>query len=132
MPSWPAESIRTGTALCISRCSSPNAGDKSSCLNRHVANTDSVGFASNTLIPNVDVAIPHGEILAGCIAQTDVEAACGIVTKGGPANGCVLVAGGVVAERGRSAGCIEVAGGVILKRISPGGRVAAASGVVIE
>jgi hypothetical protein len=74
VPSWPAESITTGTAIGVCGGDPTNAGDKGACLGCRTE-ADSGGFARNTTVANVDIVTAGSKIQAGIDAQADVNCA---------------------------------------------------------
>src|SRR5262249_39894948 len=103
-----------------------NTGNKGRRLRSCRSDANYARFISNSLVSNIDVVAPSGEVFTGIKAQCDVAVADGVVFECKNADGGVLAAG-VIAKERRNAVCgVCVATGVVNERIKAIGRVVTA------
>jgi hypothetical protein len=117
-----------------SDCYSSNTcdvGGRLSTVVRVAPDTDSVGFASNTAVADIDIVIPC-EKDTGAKAYPNIVVATCVALERTETDGCVLGAGSVAIERRATVGGVVAASGVAKERDGTGGCVVVAGGVAIE
>jgi len=108
---------------------------------KNVANANGAAVVARSLVTNVNVVAPGGDIVSCRLAEGGIEAAGGVRTERGITNGRVVVADGVGVERPDAGAGVQVARGVESERLETEGgvigahilqeRVYAAGGVVV-
>ena len=109
-----------------------NASDECRSLRSLLADTNGIGFPSNTSVKNIDVVTACGEIFTGVMAQCDVAVAGCVANQRSKTIGSVAFAGGILTKRSMSVGGVEASGCVAKERIKPVGGVGAPGCVAKE
>src|SRR5438477_7397565 len=116
---------------CACNCCPIDARNKGSCLCSALADSNRIGFTSDTSVANIDIVTTRGEIFTCGNTQRDVAATARVINERVNPVGSVVVTACVVAER------IIASARVVLavadnERKSPDGRVAIAGRVAKE
>src|SRR5207245_534299 len=109
-----------------------NASDECRSLRSLLADTNGIGFPSNTSVKNIDVVTARGEISTSVIAQCDVAVPGCVANERSKTIGSVAFAGGILTKRSMSVGGVEASGCVAKERIKPVGGVGAPDCVAKE
>jgi hypothetical protein len=109
-----------------------NSGDKRGGVHRWVADADASGLAGKTFVADINVIVARCQIIAGELAQSDVEIAGCVGKERTITIGYVIVAGCVAKEGLNTNSRIAVTGCAAKEGLSTSGRVVGTGCVAIE
>ena len=116
---------------CARNCCPIDARNKGSCLCSALADSNRIGFTSDTSVANIDIVTTRGEIFTCGNTQRDVAATARVINERVNPVGSVVVTGCVVAERTIASARVVPAVAANERKI-PDGRVAPAGRVAKE